>query len=123
MTDRDGKRKQPKPRQRNVGHKQTAVEEYIQWLKADPYWGVQVRVSDAEDYRIKTVSRGEQVLYQENERAVLVDIDSAQNALATKSIRRWDDGTPVSDEERAIIVQRLVRYLTRPGSRPVLIVD
>jgi hypothetical protein len=101
--------------------KLTIEEEYIEALKKDPCCGLRVHVSEAEKYRIRIVSRGEQAFYQQNDRALLIEISPIQNALSRRSIRCWDDGAPVSDSERDIIVQRLVDYLTRPGSPPVVI--
>ena len=103
--------------------KLTVERDYIRSLKEDPYCGLRVSVSDAEEYRIRTVSRGEQAFYQQNDRALLIDISSVHNAISRKSIRRWDDGTLVSASERDVIVQRMVDYLTRPGSPPVVLSD
>lgn len=105
------------------GHSQSKTglsiaDEYITSLKDDPYSGARVRVGASEEYRIRIVSRGEQAFYQQNERALLVDIDPAHHAISRRSIRRWDDGILVGEREKDVIVQRLVAYLTAPRGTP-----
>jgi hypothetical protein len=116
--------KQPHRKGRSHSKANLTVEnEYIESLKRDPYCGLHVRVSEAEEYRIRIVSRGEQAFYQQNDRALLVEISPVRNAVSRASIRRWDDGNPVAQSEKDIIVERLVGYLTRPGSPPVIVSD
>lgn len=107
----------------HLSAKLSVENEYIRSFKEDSFSGLRVRVNDTEEYRIRIVSRGEQAFYQQNDRALLVEISPAKNALSSRSIRRWDDGSPVTANERDIIVQRMVAYLTRPGGMPIVVSD
>jgi hypothetical protein len=98
--------------------------ELIKAVKEEvPFPGFRAQISPTEEFRIRTLARGEQAFYQQNERALLLEISARSNIIFRKSIRWWDTGEAVTDEERDLIVKRLVDYLTSPRDPPVTISD
>lgn len=101
-----------------------AEVELIKAVKEEvPFPGFRAQISPTEEFRIRTLARGEQAFYQQNERALLLEISARSNIIFRKSIRWWDTGEAVTDEERDLIVKRLVDYLTSPRDPPVTISD
>ncbi|WP_224240703.1 hypothetical protein [Hyalangium gracile] len=89
--------------------------------KTEPFGGLHVRVSDTEEYRIKTLGRGEMGFYQQNDRALLFEQIAGYGIIVKKSIRRWDTGEKVTEAEREVIVQRISDYMKATGIETVII--
>lgn len=51
-------------------------------------------------YGILIVSRGELLFFQENDRALFCEISARESLIDPGSVKRWDDKTPVSAEEK-----------------------
>ena len=91
--------------------------ECIAKLKQEtPFSGMSRRVSDSEEYRLRVLGRGEMAYYQLNERALLFELLAGQGIVFAKSIRYWDNGRRVTQEEKAVLIQRLEEYLRSLGA-------
>lgn len=99
-----------------------ADRDYIQKLKTEePFRGLEVKVSDAETYRFQILGRGEMAFYQQNERALLFELNAGFGVILKKSIKRWDNGQRVTDAERDVIVERAASYLTSKGAPQITV--
>lgn len=88
-------------------------KEYINQLKNENAVGSRVEVNDADGYRIWIVSRGQELFYHSGDRAFLCDFDPYASGVMVSSIRKWDDGTQVSQEDKDLFVKRLKSYFLR----------
>jgi hypothetical protein len=96
--------------------------EAIQLLKkTEPFVGLRVRVSDSEEYKFKILGRGEMAFYQQNDRALFLEIDP-RGGIFEKSIRRWDDGKKVTPEEKKVIIERVTAFFRSRGIEDVRVV-
>lgn len=95
---------------------------YIEGLKtAEPFRGLRVKVSEAEEYKLQILGRGEMAFYQQNDRALLFELSAGAGVILKKSIRRWDDGSKVTDAEREVIIERVSSYLRSKGAPSVTV--
>ena len=90
--------------------------EFILQLKAEqPSYASPQRAAGGAEYNIRILSRGEQAFYQEGSRALLLEISAGYGVIMKSSIRFWDDGQKVTEEERARVIERMGSYLTASG--------
>lgn len=82
--------------------------------KTEPFAGLRVRVGGSEEYKFKILGRGEMAFYQQNDRALFLEIDRL-GGIFEKSIRRWDDGTKVTPEEKKVIIERVAAFFKSRG--------
>jgi hypothetical protein len=95
---------------------------YIEDLKkTEPFPGSHVRVSDTEEYRFYIIGRGEMAFYQQNDRALLFELNAGYGVILKKSIRRWDNGDKVTEAERAVIIDRVSAHLKSRGAEKIII--
>lgn len=59
-------------------------------------------------YKIKILERGELLFFQQGDHALICAISARFSAIDPQSVKRWDDGRKISDEERATILQKIV---------------
>lgn len=64
-------------------------------------------------YKIRIVECGEGLFYQEGDRAMICDLDIHGYAIPIKSIKKWDDGTKITEEERDRIKERIRLYFLK----------
>lgn len=82
----------------------------IRRLRKEVVEGPYVEVN-ALGYSVCVVHRGDNLLYTERERALLVAVDLRSNKVLAKSINYWDDGCPVSVTEKKLIIERILKYM------------
>lgn len=87
--------------------------EHIQELKETTVATPRVEVNQEEDYKVRIINRGEQLFYQQENRALICEIQPTESIVYTDSIKRWDDGKPVTDEEKRRIITRLDSYFKK----------
>ncbi|MEZ0539975.1 hypothetical protein [Fibrella arboris] len=82
----------------------------IQELKAQTNHGPMVEVNSVDKYKIMIIGRGEQLFYQQEDRALLCDIQVRNDLIYQNSIAWWDNGNAVTESEKSIILERLINY-------------
>jgi hypothetical protein len=63
---------------------------------------------DGHKYKLKILGRGEELFFQKDNDAMICEISAWHAAIDPKSIRRWDNGNKISDEERALILVTII---------------
>lgn len=96
--------------------------EYIQELKNEEYEGYTETGPDGEKCRIKIIGRGEGAFYQRGDRATMFEAFAAYGVILADSIRWWDDGRKITDEERQHIVEMTSRRLKQGGAEKIEVV-
>jgi len=66
------------------------------------------RDEDGFIYKMKILGRGEELFFQKNGSALICDISARFSVIEPKSIRRWDNGKKISDEEREVILTKII---------------
>ena len=59
-------------------------------------------------YKMKILGRGEELFFQKGDNAIICDISARFSAIDSQSIKRWDNGKKISDEERAVLLAKIV---------------
>jgi hypothetical protein len=100
-----------------------ADREYLRELKqAEPFTGFRERTATGEECKVQILGRGEMAFYQQGDRALLLEVLAGRGVVFAPSIRRWDDGKKVTDEERETILEVLSRVMQKLGFEKVEIV-
>jgi hypothetical protein len=84
--------------------------------REQPPRGVTGLDADGRPFRFRIVGRGETAFYQEGERALLFEVLVGAGVISRRSLRAWDDGKRVTEQERDRIVAHAADYL-RAGRR------
>ena len=93
-----------------------ADREYLRELKqAEPFTGFREQTAAGEACKVQILGRGEMAFYQQGDRALLLEVLAGHGVVFAKSIRRWDDGKKVTDEERETILEVLARVMQKLG--------
>lgn len=85
-------------------------KEYIKELKLDESTGVMIEDNFVEGYRIRLIERGERLFYQQGENALICDIQIRNGSIFRSSIKKWDDDSIITEEEKLIILERIKSY-------------
>ena len=99
-----------------------AIQAHIQELRNErPFSGF---TDDGAEppYRLRILGRGELAFYEERGRALLFELIAGRGLIFTKTMRLWDDGYAVTDEDRKRIAGRIEAYLRSKGADSVTIV-
>jgi hypothetical protein len=100
-----------------------ADREYLRELKqAEPFTGFREATAAGEECKVQILGRGEMAFYQQGDRALLLEVLAGRGVVFAPSIRRWDDGKKVTDEERETILEVLSRVMQKLGAEKVEIV-
>ncbi len=81
-----------------------------------------VATEGSDEYRIRVLGRGESVFYQQNERALFVEVLAGSGTIFAASIRCWDNGKKISDRDRAKVIERLSDFMKRGGHPRIRVV-
>jgi hypothetical protein len=92
--------------------------EYIQELKADHSQAYRLPSADGVARVARILHRGEQLFYQQGDRAVILEISLPGAFVDLKSARKWDDGSKIDEQSKESIFQHL-----KPFFRTVCKVD
>lgn len=80
---------------------------YVKEIKST-ITGVYEIKDDGIIYKMKILGRGETLFFQQGDDALICDISARFAVIDPKSIKQWDNGNKISDEERMIIVDRII---------------
>lgn len=90
--------------------------------QAEPFTGYRERTPAGQECKVKILGRGEVAFYQQGGRALLLEVLAGRGVVFAGTIRRWHDGTRVTDEEREAIVEVMTRVMEALGFPKVEIV-
>ncbi|AIM37864.1 hypothetical protein KO02_15095 [Sphingobacterium sp. ML3W] len=65
---------------------------------------------DGNSYGIRVLGRGESLFFQENEKALLCDIDAAYAIIYVKSIKNWEGEKKMNVQERGRVIALIEKY-------------
>ena len=88
---------------------------YIKELKNDAATGLMIEYNYADNYKIRIIYKGEGIVYHDIQldRATIIDIQIRNGSIFESSIVKWDNDDPISEQEKKIIVERLVLYFKK----------
>jgi len=81
---------------------------YVKEIKSSIIGAHEVEEQDGMTYKIKILGRGEELFFQKGNDALVCDISARHAVIDPKTIRRWDNGKKISDEERALILEKII---------------
>ncbi|MGJ1432803.1 hypothetical protein ACR79M_14605 [Sphingobacterium spiritivorum] len=84
------------------------------------------RITDeaGNQYGIRVLGRGENLLFIENERGLICTIDAEHAAIFTRSVKKWDSsGQNMSKKERTRVVSLIEQYYRKFYSPNVILID
>jgi hypothetical protein len=84
----------------------------IHRLKKDGVVGPRVEVND-KGYKIRIITRGEELFYMDGKKALIADICLSPPCIFSFSIKKWDNGKIISDDEKKVILQRIISYFKK----------
>lgn len=85
-------------------------KEYIRELKIDKSTGKIIENNLFEGYKIRIIERGERLFYQQKEKALICEIQIRNGSIFSSSIKKWDDDSIVTEEEKRTILERIKSY-------------
>lgn len=85
------------------------MSEYIEQLKSDPSVN---RIKDIEgnEYGIRVLGRGENLFFQENDKALICQINAGYGIIFIKSIKNWEGEKKMSESEKNRVVNLIKKY-------------
>ncbi len=88
------------------------IKSFIEGLTEKDYDGSYSEVNKKEGYRIRIIFRGEQLIYQENNRSMICEIYGGGNdgIVFKNTIEEWDNNIAISEKEKELIIQRILLY-------------
>lgn len=96
--------------------------EYLKDIKADAK--INEKVDKTGTFKIKILNRGEQLYYQSEDKALIFEIGLLPKiVLFTKTIKKWDNGKKVTDEERSILYERITQYFLNSDNEKIELCD
>lgn len=74
--------------------------------------------------KIRLGLRGEGVIYRAGDREAQIDSTWINGRrLYAETIRRWSDGSPIPDAQRAQILRELVHFLAGRREKPIVVIN
>jgi hypothetical protein len=65
---------------------------------------------DGSTYGILVLGRGENLFFQQGQRAFICLIDAVHAEICSKSINKWNDGKKITPSEKSFIQNKLIHY-------------
>lgn len=93
--------------------------EYLNELKRDLTAAHRLPSSDDIARYARFLHRGEQLLYVRGDRAVVIEVSIPGAFADLKAVRRWDDGSPVSDADRGEMFDYLDPFFRAQAGKPL----
>jgi hypothetical protein len=90
--------------------------EHIQELKRQKSSAYKVSLGDNTDCYLQVLNRGEQMYFQLGEKALICEISALHGIIYSDSVKKWDDNSKVSDNER-LIFEKAVRIYWEDKNR------
>jgi hypothetical protein len=85
------------------------MSNYIEQLKGDPFVN-RLKDNQENSYGIRVLGRGESLFFQENEKALICEIDAVNGVIYSKSIKNWEGEKKMGPEERNRIIALIDKY-------------
>jgi hypothetical protein len=85
------------------------MDEYILELMNNPTVN---RIADeaGNRYGIRVLGRGENLFFQENDKALICQIDAVNGVIFTKSIKNWEGQRRMDANEKSRVITLLEKY-------------
>jgi len=78
---------------------------------------------ERDGYSIQIINRGEQLSYIDAALGeVVAEIFIPDNWIDADSIKLWDGARPVTQEQRAVILERVARFWPRTSDQPLQVI-
>ncbi|GAA0538000.1 hypothetical protein LX66_2025 [Chitinophaga japonensis] len=69
------------------------------------------RFTDGTDkYGMLIIARGELLFFQENDKGLLCEISARYSLINPKTIKQWDNGDKISEEEKDQILAKIIHF-------------
>ncbi|WP_313492027.1 MULTISPECIES: hypothetical protein [Sphingobacterium] len=81
---------------------------YVKEVKSTICGFHEFKEKDGTTYKIKILGRGEELFFQKNDNALICDISARFAVIDPTSIKRWDNGSKIYDEEREAILVKII---------------
>jgi hypothetical protein len=82
----------------------------IQELKNSTDVGLSFERNVEYNYKVRIINRGEHLFYQQEDRAFICEINPHESIIFKYSIKKWDNGVKITDDEKEVIFDRLILY-------------
>lgn len=63
-----------------------------------------------DSYGIRVIGRGEHLFFQENDKALICEIDAAHNIIYSASIKKWEGSQKMPDLEKERVLKLIETY-------------
>jgi hypothetical protein len=85
------------------------MSEYINGLMKDKTVN---RIVDEHqnEYGIRVLGRGENLFFQENDKALICEINAVEGVIYTKSVKNWEGEKKMSAEEKERVLGLIKKY-------------
>lgn len=81
---------------------------YVKEIKSTITRAHEFEDHDGVIYKLKILGRGEELFFQKGNAALICEISARYAAIDPKTIHKWDNGNKISDEERALILEKII---------------
>lgn len=81
---------------------------YVKEIKSTLTGAHEIKENNGVIYKIKILGRGEELFFQQGDNALICDISARSAVIDPNSITRWDNGNKIADEERKLIVEKII---------------
>jgi len=81
----------------------------IQELKTN-IAGVHRFTEGGDRYGMLIIARGELLFFQKNESGLICEISARYSLINPKTIKQWDNGNKISEEEREKILEKIIHF-------------
>jgi hypothetical protein len=86
-----------------------AIKAQLQELKAN-IEGVHRFEEEGSRYGMLIIDRGELLFFQQNDDALLCDVSARYSLINPASIKEWDNGHKITEEERAALLEKIIHF-------------
>lgn len=71
------------------------------------------READSVIYKIKILERGETLFFQKGDVALICEISASLTMINPETIKKWDNGKKIAEQERAVILDKIIELYKR----------
>lgn len=96
------------------------MSDYIEQLKGNSTVNRLID-NQGNSYWIKVLGRGENLFFQENEKALICEIDAVNGTIYSKSIKNWEGEKKMSTVEQDRIILLIAKYYKEIYNQNVVI--
>jgi hypothetical protein len=87
--------------------------DYLTTLMIDSQTVHRFTEEDGSTYGILVLGRGENLFFQQGDKAFICSIDAVHAEIYSKSINKWNDGKKITPSQKKIIQEKLIHYYKR----------